>query len=237
MITIEPWADGRQNGAATLLKDICAGSYDREISTVSAAVAALDAPVFIRWGHEMEIPTGRYPWATHDSTTYIAAYRHFVHECHRRIHRAYYVWSPRGAPGLENFFPGRSYVDYVGVSLYARSGRASSTPGTTGLFSQGERTSDFQEWFGEVYRRVKRFNLPVMIAEMGVEGTASRRRAWLSDAVHSSQQFPLLRDIIYFNAKDTPGAWPGEHVPDWTMPESLVPRRRHSGVNGVGSGS
>jgi cellulose synthase (UDP-forming) len=237
MITVEPWADDRPNGAATLLKDICAGSYDREISTVSAAVAALDAPVFIRWGHEMETPTGRYPWATHDSTTYIAAYRHFVDACHRRIHRAYYVWSPRGAPGLENFFPGRSYVDYVAVSLYARSGRPSPTSGTTGLFSQGERTSDFQEWFGEVYRRVKRFNLPVMIAEMGVEGTASRQWAWLSDAVHSSQQFPLLRDIIYFNAKDTPGAWPGEHVPDWTIPESLAPRRRPSGVNGVGSGS
>jgi cellulose synthase (UDP-forming) len=226
MITVEPWADGRTNGAATLLKDICAGSYDREISNVCSAIAALDAPVFIRWGHEMERPTGRYPWATqHDAKGYIAAYRRFVDECRRRTSRAYYVWSPRGDPGLEDFFPGRTYTDYVGVSLYA------------GSSAQAERGSQFREWFGDTYGRVKRFGLPVMIAEMGIEGTPARQWAWLSEAVGASQQFPLLRDIIYFNAKDTPGAWPGDHVPDWTMPERIAPRRRHSGVNGAGSGS
>ena len=57
---------------------------------------------------------------------------------------------------------------------------------------------------------MKQFNLQVMIAEMGIRRTLLlAKSAWLSDAVHSSQQFPLLRDIIYFNTKDTPGAWPG----------------------------
>jgi cellulose synthase (UDP-forming) len=186
----------------------------------------------------MERPTGRYPWATqHDATGYIAAYRHFVDKCRRCTNRAYYVWSPRGDPGLEDFFPGRSYVDYIGVSLYACSGCDSSAPGRTRPSAQGERTSEFQQWFGDTYRRVKRFDLPVMIAELGVEGTASVQRAWLSDVVGASRQFPLLRAIIYFNAKDTPGAWAGERVPDWTIPESLAPRQWHSGVNGAGSGS
>ena len=92
----------------------------------------------------MKTSTGRYPWATRDATTCLSqraaiSSMNATDVCHRR---ALSAWAHAGAPGLENFFPGPSYVDYVGVSLYARSGRPSSTPRTTDCTLQGERASN-----------------------------------------------------------------------------------------------
>ncbi|RBJ73886.1 glycosyl transferase, partial [Pseudomonas sp. MWU12-2534b] len=80
MLTVEPWAAGNTRPGA-LLDDIVHGRYDAQIAATCSALAALKGPVFVRWGHEMEADTGRYPWAIGDPSAYVDAYRRVVTTC------------------------------------------------------------------------------------------------------------------------------------------------------------
>jgi cellulose synthase (UDP-forming) len=214
MVTVEPWPRDRALGSATLLPDIAAGRYDVEIDAVCAALGAFRFPLFVRWGHEMETPTGRYPWAQSDPALYIAAYRHFVTRCRAGIGESYFVWSPRGDDGVDNYFPGRDYAAHVGVSVYALPALDIAAYG---------RTRSFAENFGEKYDRVKKHALPVMIAELGVAGTTRYRRIWFDDLRRSLARFPLLKTIVLFNALEPEGVYPPEYGrPDWRIDPTLL---------------
>lgn len=217
MVTIEPWqAHGRTS--ETLFGDITNGIYDADIRDVASALGGLDRPVFIRWGHEMEDVTGRYPWASHDAQGYIKAYRYFVDHFRAWSRgRFSFVWSPKGRQGMSAYYPGAAYVDYVGVSVY---GLERWDIGHTG------KPQDFNDRFRETYSFISRYNKPIMIAELGVAGGVAYRRTWFSQVAMSSAAFPLLKIVIYFNAKE-PDSWPeGYGKPDWRIdPGDLMPGR------------
>jgi len=62
-----------------------------------------------------------------------------------------------------------------------------------------------------------------MIAELGVEGTAQYRQEWLDEMRHSLASFPSLKTIVYFNARDLPGALEARYgIPDWRVPPGLL---------------
>jgi cellulose synthase (UDP-forming) len=213
MVTVEPWPGPAPGGRDGLLRDVTLGRYDRQVETVCRQMAGLGVPVFVRWGHEMEVPTGRYPWAHDDARLFVAAYRHFVDGCRRHAPEAFFVWSPRGDSGLERYYPGRPYADYVGVSVYAF---------PAWEIDHHQRPRPFREIFGERYERVKSFDRPVMIAELGVQGTPRYQAAWMDDGFRSMRQFPLLRSVVYFNAKDSVGAWDEKYgVPQWQIDPSI----------------
>jgi beta-mannanase len=208
MVTVEPWqAPGRS--AETLFSDINNGIYDADIRNVASALGGLNRPVFVRWGHEMEDVTGRYPWASHDAQGYIKAYRYFVDHCRSWSHgRFYFVWSPKGRQGLSAYYPGADYVDYIGVSVY---GLEQWDIDHTG------KPQAFNDRFREIYSLVSRYKKPVMIAELGVSGGATYRHRWFSQLAASSSAFPRLRLVVYFNAKE-PDSWPdGYGSPDWRI--------------------
>lgn len=214
MITVEPWTNRPKPDGRDLLRDIVVGRYDLRIDKVCKDIAALDAPVFLRWGHEMETPTGRYPWAQHHPGSYVRAYRHFVDRCRQHATRLLYVWSPRGDHGLDLYFPGKDSVDYVGLSVF-------SLPEWE-LDYYG-RTRKFAENFGEKYERVKKYDKPVMIAELGIGGTMPYRDSWLKEALGVMDDFDLLRTTMYFNAKDSLNAWEEKYaIPDWRIPVGFL---------------
>jgi cellulose synthase (UDP-forming) len=209
MITVEPFMDARTPGHAEFLSAIVGGAYDADMVRVCRAIGDLGAPVFIRWGHEMEAPSERYPWAGREPDAFTAAYRRFVDQCRRVVSEGYYVWSPRGDPGLMTYYPGWDYVDYVGLSLYALPGFDTDVYG---------RVRTFSEAFGEKYRLVEGFDRPVMIAELGVAGDPAFQDDWMRDLFRNTTDFPLLKTAIYFNAVDSPGAWPEKYgIPDWSI--------------------
>ena len=70
---LEPWSSGGMN-SANLLQDIVAGRYDTNIQWACTDIATYPGQVIVRWGHEMENLTGRYPWATSNSGPTSAAY-------------------------------------------------------------------------------------------------------------------------------------------------------------------
>ena len=214
LVTVEPWPDAGRN-RDRLFSDTVAGRYERPIANVCGDLAAFGRPVFVRWGHEMDYVTGRYPWAKEDAAGFVAAYRHFVETCRASgASLAFYVWSPVGTTQARRYWPGRAYADYVGLSVYGFP--------DWDLARQGLVRS-FDEIFAEKYRGIADLDRPVMIAELGVTGTREHQARWMDEALRSAGRYPQLRSIVYFHAVDSREAWPAEfRVPDWRMDLSGV---------------
>ena len=207
MITIEPFAvEGRRS---ELLDDVAAGAYNSTIASVCQSIGSLKSSLFVRWGHEMEGTDARYPWSGGNSDSYIAAYRRFATRCRADAPDILFVWSPKGDPGLDEYYPGGAFVDLVGVSVYALLAYDLEHFG---------KVMNFRDTFTPKYNRMIAFNKPVMIAEMGVSGDPRYQAHWMADFFRNAQNFPLLRTAVYFNSKDNPGAWPEKYgIPDWTI--------------------
>jgi beta-mannanase len=227
MVTVEPYtkAANWRDGGDRLFADILGGQFDTQIAAVCSAVAEFPGDYWIRWGHEMEDPTGRYPWARRDSGGYVAAYRYFVEACKKTAPRARFIWSPKGERRLAEYYPGDAYVDMIGVSVWGLETWDRAWYG-------GPRT--FAEAFGEKYYRVEQFDKPVIIAELGVAGQEGYRHNWLADISEFSSSrglFPLLAAIVYFNDKE-PHHWPDGHgSPDWRVTTTDLRDDRPSDVS------
>ena len=212
LLTVEPWPDIESGlNRNTLLADIDAGRYDQYINNICLDIGEFGKPVFVRWGHEMEIVNGRYPWAQEDAAAYVSSYQYFVSQCRSltQPEQVYFVWSPVGEKNLDQYWPGREYVDYVGLSIFG--------------FPEWDQdyygyTRSFNEIFGEKYARVEKYDRPVMVAELGVTGSAKHQQIWLYQAYQNLDNFPLLKTLIYFNSPDKPEAWgPSYPVPEWRI--------------------
>ena len=76
LLTIEPWPlDGRPT--SSFLADIANGSYDSIILREASAIRAMQQPILVRFGHEMDM-TELYPWVEGNPTAFVSAYRHVV---------------------------------------------------------------------------------------------------------------------------------------------------------------
>jgi beta-mannanase len=210
LVTVEPWtkAPDWRSGGDHLFSDILSGGYDDAIRASCSAIAHMEGTVLVRWGHEMEEVTGRYPWARYDNKGYIAAYRYFVASCRTIAPRARFVWSPIGHKPLVRYYPGDGYVDVVGLPVWG--------------YEQADRL-----WYGrerglieavaEKYQRVARYGKPVIIAELGVVGSEDYEAKWLGSLARVEYAFPLVRSVVYFNMAE-PVDWPnGLGRPDWRV--------------------
>ena len=218
MVTVEPYTEAAnwRDGGDRLLGDVARGEYDDRIAAVCGAVSGFSGDLWLRWGHEMEEPSERYPWAGRAAEAYVSAYRHFVETCERIVPRARFVWSPKGEPGLSAYYPGNAHVDMVGVAVWGLEAWDRERYG---------RPRGFSETFREKYRRVQGFGKPVIIAEFGVAGCERYRESWIADLVGSSAKggsFPQLTGVVYFNDKE-PYHWPmGFGSPDWRASQALL---------------
>lgn len=215
MVTVEPWPHQRTVAQSnSLFADIVRGKYDYEIASLCEDLNAINSPMFIRWGHEMENVNGRYPWAQPDVVGYVAAYRYFVDRCRALLsHRCFFVWSPVGRRELFRYWPGPDYVDQIGVSIYGFP--------EYDLRNFGKVRS-FTDIFSDTYQRVSLFDKPIIIAELGVTGGHRHQRYWIYSAFRSFHRYPKLDLAVYYNGKDSPLAWGKDYpVPDWRILHSV----------------
>ena len=121
------------------------GSQDGLITTTASSIKALGRPVFLRWGHEMN--GNWYPWdGTHNNdpgttdgpSKYIQAWRR-IHDIFVRAGatNVVWVWEPNNESvpnaswnSFASYYPGDSYVDWVGVDGYNWSTTASGACGS-----------------------------------------------------------------------------------------------------------
>ncbi|WP_421695667.1 glycoside hydrolase family 26 protein [Aestuariivirga sp.] len=210
MVTVEPWswsADSRIRPAA-LLDGILAGRYDANITAVCSAISRLKSPISIRWGQEMEDPSTIFPWSHWSPKEFIAAYQRFVTECRKHAPDAKYVWSPKGNKELVDYYPGDQYVDEIGLSVFGYQPYDEINFG-------GDRT--FAQALEQGYRLAEGFGKPIIVAELGYEGSPDYVTRWAKDVTTPHIEFPRLVAVVYFNTRET-NPWPRNMGrPNWRI--------------------
>src|SRR4051794_11397331 len=126
MLTWEPWTHTTPSANPYPLTDIAAGKFDSYLTAQGRALAAVGAPVAVRFGHEMN--GSWYPWGQgvngNTPEDYVAAYRHVVDVVTAAgAGNVLWTWSPitvisRPGVPLAPLYPGDDYVDWVGLSVY-----------------------------------------------------------------------------------------------------------------------
>jgi endoglucanase len=217
LITIEPWPkpEGyKYESNDDLLKAIIDKKYDGEINNICSTLASSTVPIYIRWGHEMELSNSRYPWSSGNPDLYIGAYQHFVDTCRVKDASFKFVWSPAGEAGLEKYWPGDKYVDIIGLSIYSFD--------EYDMRHVGHKRS-FKEVFEARYNRVKIYNKPILIAEMGVTGSDAYKMEWLGAMFKEMNDYKKLIGFVYLNTIDPQAQWEdGLSNPDWRLPKQIT---------------
>lgn len=189
LMIIEPRA--RPNTTSQLLDDVVSGAYDEVSSEICSDIGESREPTIVSWGPDMEVASPGKPWSGAAPEKFKAAYRHFVTLCRGLAPNAQFMWAPSGTERLFDYWPGKSHVDYVGVTLLVDPTKDKTGDGSL---------LPFEELFKPKYERVARYELPILISELGVPGSAVEQAAWLDDAKLAAQKFPLLKALVYFDS-------------------------------------
>jgi mannan endo-1,4-beta-mannosidase len=172
---------------------IAAGQSDGYITKFADAVRALNLPVAISFGHEMN--GNWYPWGTDQTTAsaFVAAWRH-IHDLFIQAGASNVIWvwnpnviNPVPQVQLEPYWPGDAYVDWVGI---------------TGYFpASGPET--FATLYGPTLAEIRQFTTkPIIIAETSVETGPSEIQAIRSLVSGVKRHHNVLGFIWFDFSKD-----------------------------------
>jgi hypothetical protein len=191
--------------------DVAAGKYDGYLIAYASAVKHFGAPVALSFAHEMN--GWWYPWslkptsATSEYRTkpaaFIAAWRH-IHDVFTKVGatNVRWVWTVRANarfashpsfPGIDQWWPGSRYVDWVGMDGYFR------RPAET-----------FATVFGTQVTNIRKITKkPILIAETAVRMTNSDATKQIAELFTGVRGTPGLLGLIWFDldAKKTGIRW------------------------------
>lgn len=200
LITVEPWSwdANRRLSSDELRRKVLRGDYDQNMLAIAARMAEMKSPLILRWAQEMEDISGRFTWSGWAPQDYIAAYRRMVDLTRKAVPGVKVMWSPKGMDGLRVYYPGDSYADLVGLSVFG--------------FEDYDRIEyggpqKFADLLRKGYGLVESFNKPVWVAELGYEGGDSYVRPWMDDVTLKQADFPKLEQVVYFNDQEV-HPWP-----------------------------
>jgi beta-mannanase len=190
LVNLEPFADpSKADADRTLVKDTVQGTYQPRLNKILKALCKPDQPVLLRFAHEMD-HTGQYPWAVQRGEDYVRLYRAVWAQAQKPdCQRVHWVWSPSGNGDARPFWPGADAVDLIGVSVY-----------TSPRWQDNGRLRSFAEVYEERRWLHQHFQKPLLVAEMGVSGTALQQRRWLASARAVLTRYPELIGWVYFSA-------------------------------------
>jgi beta-mannanase len=176
--------------ATVTLASIAAGDADAYLRSYALSVAAFKYPVMISFAHEMN--GNWYPWSASDTTPaqYVAAWRHVVTVFRAAgATNASWVWTVNsindGEGNLIRWWPGASWVSWVGVDGYFLSAKANYT-----------------SVFGKTINQVRSFTRkPVLIAETSVGKLPDReQQIW---GLFSGARAQHITGLIWFDVGPT----------------------------------
>ncbi|MBI2864677.1 MAG: beta-mannanase [Chloroflexi bacterium] len=200
LVSWEPWdwTNGGPNQPAYSNASIIAGNWDGFITSYAQSVKSFGRPVYLRFAHEMNVPS-RYPWAAgvngNTPQSYVAAWRR-VHDIFAGVgaNNVQWVWSPNvkyaGTTPFANVYPGDAYVDWLALDGYN---------GGTALPWGGWQS--FSQIFTASYQDLRVLSgKPIMIAESASVEQGGSKAGWITDAMLTQlpQNFPGIRAFIWF---------------------------------------
>ena len=189
------------------LNKIIAGDFDVDLRAWARAAKDFGAPILIEWGTE---PNGKwFAWngkwnggAKEGPQKFIAAYRHIVDLMRAEgAENLQWVWhvnwydEPEAKwNAFENYFPGKKYCDWIGLSAYGP---------TTPSAREGLETFRFK--VDEAYPRLTRIapDKPIIVSEFGCElhhrhvNAARWAQAALEDLF--SNRWPAIIGFCWWN--------------------------------------
>ncbi|MDP4281842.1 MAG: glycosyl hydrolase [Bacteroidota bacterium] len=203
VITWEPWLSSFDSKEWTQLRkpevrdkngmtDVARGKYDRYIQQWAMDAKRMNYPIFLRVGHEMNDPY-RYPWGPQNNSAkdFKAAWRH-IYNVFKTVGAGniIWIWSPHPAYGyFDAYYPGKDYVDYVGVGILNYGNVASWSKWWT-----------FDEIFGNHYKELSKYKKPIIITEFGCLNAGGNRSRWFQDALKQLPlRYPSVKSIIFFH--------------------------------------
>jgi len=203
MITWEPWLsdfdEKEYPGIPVIekrdrecLKAIASGTYDKYIHSWAKAAKEVNAPIFVRFAHEMNDPY-RYPWGPQNNKAkdFVEAWKH-IHKIfkYQKATNVIWVWSPHPSyKYFEEFFPGDNYVDYIGLGIL-----------NFGTAASWSKWWSFEDLLGKKYPDLAKFNKPIMIAEFGSLNVGGDRALWFSNALKDlPKKYPQIKSILFFH--------------------------------------
>jgi hypothetical protein len=184
-------------GPQATLAATATGANDSQVRLQAQALRALGDPVLLRFTWEMDLPQRGY-----SPTTFKDAWRRvrsiFREEGADNVAFVFCpTWLAYVTGQVSSYWPGDSYVDWVGADGYAR-------PTNT--------HAPLTELFSAFYDFGIRHGHPMIICEAGVNDTDGQVQAnWLRQArVDLKLAFPLVRAFVYFDSR-------GDGETDWVL--------------------
>jgi mannan endo-1,4-beta-mannosidase len=194
-------ATAAQHGAVPLvqidpthisLAAIASGQYDRYLQTYAEAVRAFRHPVIVSFGHEMN--GGWYSWGYRHTpaAVFVAAWRHIVNLFRSAgAKNVTWLWTiniihkAHGVPPPERWWPGSSYVTWVGIDGYYYSSSYA-----------------FDSLFGPTIAAVRELTqAPILIAETAV-APAADQSVKIANLFDGARTYGLL-GFIWFDSVHT----------------------------------
>ncbi|EFG07515.1 Beta-mannanase [Streptomyces clavuligerus] len=197
VLSWEPWA-GKELGIDQpdyRLSTILAGKHDAYIERFARDVAAHDWPLAIRFAHEMNGEW--YPWSEQYNGNRLGEYQQVWRHVHTIFQRAgadnvIWLWSPnilRPVPdiSLKQLYPGKEYVDWVGVVGYAVKEKKAAAV------------------FEPTLKELRSFtDQPLFITETGAQPSAHKHR-WTTDFFRWLNASPDIAGFIWFERDKAEG--------------------------------
>ena len=222
-------SNAARHGATTLVqiapKDvplaaIAAGHYDSYLRSYALAVKAFRMRVILSFGHEMNGTW--YSWGFHHTSpsAFVAAWQHIVTIFRQAGARnVTWLWTVNivgygnQTPAPNRWWPGRDYVNWVGIDGYYR-----------------QPTSVFASVFGPTIADVRELtDDPILIAETAAEPSSGQADK-IRDLFDGIRTFHLL-GFVWFNEDDRSLSAPGV-LERWQLssPAALAAFRRQAAM-------
>jgi beta-mannanase len=175
--------------------DIVSGKYDSYIQKYATAAKAFGKTFFLDFAAEMNADEA---WTNHDAAKYIAGWHH-VHDIFTTAGATNVVWAwcpnVTDSDGTNNatmsYYPGDTYVDWVGVDGY-----------NWGTSQPGFGWQTFQQVFQDIYPLLAAKNKPILIGEMASDEVGGSKAQWITDIVPTLKtSFPMIKAFVWFDVK------------------------------------
>lgn len=172
--------------APNVLRDVRKGEYDAKIEAFCRGLAKRSGTVYLRWNPEMEVSVQLYPWQYQSPNDYIEAFNHFSKSSKSVFPAVKIVWGPAGYPGLDEYWPGPAYVDYVSVTINGKSElKATAFPAVKDAETNVRRK----------IQRMRMFGKPVIVLNAGIDSEAELKTALAKAAASTRQDAACLYGI------------------------------------------
>ncbi|MBV5316069.1 MAG: glycosyltransferase [Prolixibacteraceae bacterium] len=221
MITWEPWLNTFESELKSnkhVFELIAEGYFDNYLASFAEKLKNLQRPVFLRFAHEFDNPF--YPWYVSGEDGEVKFKKAWTHtyEIFKDIeaNNVIWIWNPWKPENVASFYPGKEYVDWIGVNVL-----------NYGSLNQDGKGHAFKDLYEPFHNELSNLpSTPVIISEFGTLKENQKQEEWLVNAFTSIEnEYREIKSVIYFNSK-VDNNWPKglqmKESLDWTISKKQV---------------